>query len=49
MFKRMLFALPVFFFRRSFIGGLISFFLLKKLTEKDSGRSMSSSSRGQYS
>ena len=30
--KRLMFMLPMFLFRRSFLGGIISFFLLRKLS-----------------
>jgi hypothetical protein len=31
--KRLIFALPMLMFRRSFVGGLISLFLLRKLSK----------------
>jgi hypothetical protein len=48
--KRLILTLPLILFRRSFVGGILSFLLLRKLSNKDSAqnRRASASSQGRY-
>ena len=48
--KRLILTLPLFLFRRSFVGGIITVLLLRKLSSRDSApnRGTSASRRGQW-
>jgi hypothetical protein len=43
--KRLILTLPFFLFRRSFLGGVISFLLLRKLSTRDSSRNRAAAPR----